>query len=215
MALRLLDGFDNTTTTDLTSNGKWSVGAGNPAISVLGRFAPGCVAFNASASIARAFDAQGTWVIGFAFRYDTAVNSTNPFVLWSDAGTTQISLYVDASQHIRCYRGSSGGTLLGTSTPALALNTWYFLEWKFVLSNTVGTVDVLVNGVSWLALTGQDTTATANNTADRVVIGATVSTLYIDDVYILDGTGSTNNTLIGDQRVVSLLPSAAGNYAQW
>jgi hypothetical protein len=45
--------------------------------------------------------------------------------------------------------------------------------------------------------------------------GATGSNIDIDDLYVWDGAGSINNTFPGDVRVFAVLPSGAGNSAQW
>lgn len=66
-----------------------------------------------------------------------------------------------------------------------------------------------------LNLTNQNTKAQTSATANTVYIGhsalANVAGLhYWDDLYICDGTGSTNNDFLGDVRVQTLYPSSAG-----
>src|SRR5262249_28298610 len=98
----------------------------------------------------------------------------------------------------------------------------YYIEVKIKFDPTVGTVDVQVNGVNRLALTGQNTRNSANSYANAVTIGnrgvnaqQVATTADYDDVYICDGAGSVNNNFLSDVRVEAIFPNAAGSSAQW
>ena len=48
-----------------------------------------------------------------------------------------------------------------------------------------------------------------------VLSTSALPTLYLDDIYIYDDSGSYNNTWIGDQRVSTLFPTADTAQADW
>ena len=97
---------------------------------------------------------------------------------------------------------------------------FHFLEWKSLISPTVGTTEVRLDGVSILTLTNQNTRATANSSWNGVYIGqtdaiassgTTSSGNYdFDDLYVLDGTGSAPwNNFLGDVRIDTRLATGA------
>jgi len=107
---------------------------------------------------------------------------------------------------------------LATSTSAVPFDTWFYFEAKVLTSNTVGTVDVKVNGTSFISLTNQDTQPgsnayhTAFRLADAVYNGVVVK---FDDLYFLDGSGSVNNDFLGNRKVIALDPDGAGDSTDW
>jgi hypothetical protein len=107
------------------------------------------------------------------------------------------------------------GTVLGTGTTPLSLNTYYYIELKIKIHSSTGTVDIHVNGTSLISLTGQNTQSTGNATANEIVLGqwtaAAGANVFFDDVYMCDGAGSTNNTFLGDCRVDCYLPTGNGS----
>lgn len=111
-------------------------------------------------------------------------------------------------------------SLLGTTSFVLSLGVFYYIEIKVLISDTVGTFEIRVDGSSKLALTSQDTRATgAGTTANQIRLGEDASpvnslTFTYDDLYVCDGAGSTNNNFLGDCRVDAYLPNGAGNSTQ-
>ena len=65
-------------------------------------------------------------------------------------------------------------------------------------------MDVRVNGVSRLSLTGQNTKNGTDNYHNVAVIGCS-NYFVIADVYVLDNTGTLNNDFLGNVKVVPLL----------
>lgn len=151
-----------------------------------------------------------TIVVGFAFKRA------------GGTGTSEVRIFDNAVQHItlqqltsgewRVFRGTTLGTQLGTTSGASVSNgTWSYVELKITISDTLGTVDLLVNEVSFLSLTLQDTRNGGNASCDRVqFVGSSTAAddTNWDDIYILDTTGSVNNDFLGSQVVVGLLPAA-------
>lgn len=128
---------------------------------------------------------------------------------------THITLGVLTTGVITAYRGSSGGTSLGsTSVPVLASGAWNHIEAKVLISDTVGTVEVRVNGVVVLNLTGQDTRNGGVASVGQIRwCSSTASQGFQRDFYLKDITawstsGSYNNDFMGDVQVVTLRPAS-------
>jgi hypothetical protein len=213
MALRFCDSFDHYVTADLTE--KWTSKTGSPTISA-GTGRRSTASFQVSVNnryVRQTLDAQATWILGAAVKITTlpGSNSTALFAVW-DAGSLQCDLRVLPDGTLRVTRN---GTTLGTTTYALSTGVWYYIEFKVLINDTTGTAEVKVDGSSKLALTSQDTKATANATANQISLGDSAALVSgpadFDDFYACDGAGSTNNNFLGDVRVDAYLPSGNGN----
>ena len=176
---------------------------------------------------------DATCVMGLAYRLSTAQLFSGsafgcPIASIRDGGaaTPQVTLRVNPNLTLSVVRGAQNGTVLGTTTVALSLNTFTYLEWKVLIHPSAGTVEVRVNGVpvaGLTGLTGLNTRNTANTSWSQIalgnldVVGGTWSgggggTFDWDDVYVCDGTGPAPwNTFLGDIRVDYHFPNAAGS----
>jgi len=121
---------------------------------------------------------------------------------------------------LRAYRGTSGGTLLGTSTTQLAANTWCLVQIRHLVHNSTGVVEVWVNGNKEIDFSG-DTQNTANENLAKYDVGvvqhtATSGASWVawDDLGTNDTGGATQNTLPADGAVLLLKPSGNGNSSQ-
>jgi hypothetical protein len=115
------------------------------------------------------------------------------------------------------YRGHIA-TKLCDSSVQLKVGAWYYVEVKVVLSATVGTVTIRVNGQTVATFAGN--TAASGTAWDTVVVGGDGTTPLspagtIDDLVICDGAGAVNNDLLGDVRVQALFPTGVGNYSEF
>lgn len=158
---------------------------------------------------------EGTIIYGAGYYINSLVSySANGFLVsfWEN-GTNQVAIYNDDAGYLYAYRGLSSGTLLGsTASAVISSASWFFLEVKITFSNTVGTVDVRVNENDVINLTSQDTSNTGNEWTDQFRVGGgQVYYTAIDDVYLLNGSGSTNNDFLGDIKVECIRPTGAGN----
>ncbi len=209
MTLLHIDGFD-----DGLSSSKWTTFAGTVA-TAYGRNGSGIRLANSSQILTRtlpAADEHATLIWGAAVR----PSSANVIMLQmeSDAGATDhLTFFINNALLIEARRGGSGGVLLGTASTALNANTWAYVECKATLSDTVGTVDVRINGASVLSLTGQDTKNGGTKTVfDRVAVFGGITDF--DDLYLCNGAGTVNTGFVGDCTISNLLPTAAGNSSQ-
>jgi hypothetical protein len=115
-------------------------------------------------------------------------------------------------------------SLGATASPVVTAETYQHVEALVFFSQTVGTVEVRVNGVTVLSITGADTVATANVECSQVAFLCAANDTSnadhgvisdLDDVFCYDDTGSFNNTFVGDRRVLTLFPDADTAQADW
>lgn len=146
--------------------------------------------------------------------------SANPSVItagtfWNvqDATVTHLTLLFVADGSVTMRRGTAAGTVLGSSAAGVFVaGVTNYVEVKALIDDTVGTVEVRVNGVAVLTLTGQDTRNGGTAGWTKVSVQMAGAALDVDDMYLLDGTGSApNNTFLGDVRCDYHVPTANGN----
>lgn len=158
------------------------------------------------------------FVFGFAYyNPNTTFTNNNRICNCQDGATTQVDIRTDGSGHLFATRN---GTTIGSASSNTLTTGWHYIEMKVKVDGSVGTVEVRVDGSSsgWLSLTGQNTKATANASANRfyVISRGAVSSQLWKDIYILDTGTGVNRTFLGDISVVPLYPSGAdGTYQQW
>lgn len=224
MSLIYTEGFDiYNTSANLTGIGGYVVPSGSPVLTfVTGRFTGQALHFNQSATsgtLRTSLPASySTLIVGTAWRPTTNA-LINTIIGFADSGTPQLYLVIDNSNRILISRN---GTTLATSTATLTVNVWYYIELKVTFNNS-GSYAVRVNGAPFAGLpdtSGVDTTATANNTANQLLLcqfavpNANSASDY-DDLYVCDTSGSANNDFLGDVEVRTLLPNAAGANSNW
>lgn len=172
---------------------------------------------------------SGATVI-FGFRYTVAGGlmamdtGTDP----TDGGAASICIVYGATVPLFWIRQLTNGlfsvyrgtTVLGTSSVGIQQGVESYLECKVLLSNTVGTVDLWLNGTNVLSLTGLDTT-NGGTTWDEFRFGNLGSQggeaciLYIDEFYLLDGSGASGNARFGPCGGYATRPNAAGTNSDW
>ena len=228
MAARFCDSFDAYLTADLLL--RWTgeiLGAGSIGPSAgNGRNGTSSLRITGTAGnqidVFKTLTSQPTWIIGVAFRTPSlASGDGGDIVTLCDVHPNiQVSFRYTSGGAIQALRN---GTLLGTSSGgSLVANVYAYLEFLVTISSTVGVVTVRLNGVQILSLTGQNTQATGNASADTIGLG-TISgpggtsglAWDYDDLYVLDGTGAANNAFLGDTRVQALRSTGAGHSTQF
>lgn len=140
---------------------------------------------------------------------------TTTLTLRGDSGaTTHISLAINGtgSATLTCggtQRATAGAGTFGTG------GVWFYVEVDATISDTVGVCNVRLNGDTTpvMTYTGDTKNGGTNTTIDQIrwtQSGNNNSVLY-DDLYICDSNGSANNGFLGDVRVITLMPTGAGN----
>ncbi len=243
MAGIFYDGFDHYATADIET--KWTQRVISAGVSTTGPFINGSGRRSGSAlrmattnygylesvriTPSAPVPSGATCIFGTAYRHVAAfsvnANGTTEDNVVSNFPNCVLSLRKSGVTHV-WVRVNINGTLsvlqgtgvLGTSSVALTQNVYQYLEVKVVIHASAGTVDIRLNGVSILALTGQVTQAGGSSTWDEIKLGACgggLTTVDYDDLYLLDGSGSVNHDFLGDVRVDATYPNAAGNSAQF
>lgn len=220
MALLFADSFDHYSAAQIPR--KWgSTGANVSFQSGLGRHGSACARMANLNSGILYKDLPGTYttlIVGCAVRIPSFASvSTAPFLRMQEGTgvTTHMHLLVNPAGTIGIARGDL--TTLATSTSVLLANTWYYIEWKVTVDDTVGYAELRVDGMTWATYTG-DTRNGSSGTLHRVNVGnngGSVPNLDLDDLVILDTSGTVNNDFLGDVRVDATLPDSPGTYTEW
>lgn len=222
MAFLWMDSFDHYATAQIGA--KYPTNGGSPAISSgNGRRSSDCLRLDAAAdtiTTPNAAPGNTTVVCGAAIELASLGATAELFTVVTTAGAVQMCITVKTDGAIEARRGTSGGTLLGTSasTGIISAGAYAYVELKALISTTVGTVEVKVNGTTVLTLTGQNNANNGTNdwTAVKLLGNASIASIDYDDFYVLDGTGSAPlNTFLGDVRVDARMPTADGATTQW
>lgn len=160
------------------------------------------------------------------------IQSANLAIILPAIGTalgseTKLQVQFDNFGQLKLYsgRGNGGagyetaGTLLATSEPMSYQNdTWLYVEiggllststsgWCTVRINTKPVIQ-LINTITSPSNPTCDAMKFTNNGIPPAGFGATGP--FWDDVYMVDETGSKNNTFLGNIRAQAMLPSADG-----
>lgn len=214
--LRRLESFNGYATGDLPS--AWSAQSGAPAVSSGGYGGGNRLVLGSADYVEQLFDAQAAWIPGAGITIGS-LSSAAPLFALLDGATIQVWVRVETDGTIKAYRGSGTSNLLGTSTGVtISAAVRFHLEVKAVIHPSAGTLEVRVNGVARLALTGLNTRASANSYATIVRLqgsagsgGVSYENLNIKDGQAAPaGAPADTSTFVGDCRVKLRLPVADG-----
>jgi len=143
--------------------------------------------------------------IGFKTNDITPTNNTTGSIISFYNGTDEIKLQLTPTSYLTI---NVGGTTLATSTNTISDNTWQYIEWEFeVGSNAAYTVKV--DGDVWLSGNGDTQAGSVTYYSDFKLHPTTSyasNDIWLDDLYICNGAGSTNNGLLGDSKIVTIQP---------
>jgi hypothetical protein len=164
-------------------------------------------------------DEDDTIIVGGAM-WVTSSSTLNLFMFKGDAGaTTHVTIaYAGgaAGKPITAYRGTTSGTLLGTSSTGPPESQWVYVEAKVRLHDTAGLVVVKIDEVVVLNLSGVDTkNGGTDTTFDNIEVHGSTTDLRWDDIYLANEQGSVNNDFLGAVVVEALGPNGNGNSSQF
>lgn len=223
--LLFMDGMDcYKDANDAVATGRWQLGGPNSGSVVTngGRFGGGCLnpPANNNANYWSLLQhlASGTdYFVGISFKNSALPTTAKTLIQVTDiSGNVLFSVAVLANGAIQAYNSSSAA--VGASAGGVIIgNTWFRIEVKFNTgtSTTTGTIEVRVNGVSVLALTGLNLYRSGAAAEFVQLYGQDSSAHYFDDITVNDTTGDANNDWLGDVRVDVLKPNADTAVADW
>lgn len=224
MALLFLDSFDHYSTSQFAR--KWTEVTGGVSINTTnGRRGTGSARIGNSTtqSLRKSLGTNAaTIIVGFGVKLAGSISSAGYLFGFGDTGADQMTLFVNADATLSIRRAT---TNVATSVATLNLSGVYqYIEIKIV-HGAAGSYELRLDGVNILSASGVDTTNTANNYANQILLfnrvgspltGFAIGTsIDVDDLYVCDGTGSSNNDFLGDVRVDCFLPSGNGNSSQF
>ena len=213
--LRFLDSFDaygavgaNLSTLKTTMSGKWDsletyVG-GNTAFELVDGVYGGIgLSFNFNYdSLAKTFDNQQIWILGFWIQF--SIISNNNYVLQLLDGTNnQVSL-----------RTLTSPTRLGVYAVDTLVNSvnistgqWYFLElYADIQNGASGYCELKLDNITVVS-GNADTSRSGANQASSIKFFTQTNRFYIDDLYIADGQPGIN-TFLGQSTISVVYPES-------
>lgn len=211
MALKWLEGFEvGQMQTEMQD--KYDVYAGPTNTAYAGRLAgnSGKPTYLTTPSLGSA----STWVVGFGFsRTSSSVHQYMDIYL---GASRQLTLKFHSNgtgtnYNLKILRGV---TEIETGTTDLEFATWYYIEFKVVIDPSAGSYEVRINESLEMSDTGVNTAESGSANADVFHLRTNFSQ-SIDDWYICDTSGSTNNDFLGDCQIEGIFPNGAGDKTQW
>lgn len=230
MALQTLfvDGFDHYATADILQ--KYTLKGATPAISTTARNGGQSLLMSGyNYYVSRSLPGEyRTIVIGFALHVNTAPTVSIGSIVGLHGGSLAHLLFrLNDQMEITVYLSGStfndvtdtstvSGTFLGKTTP-LTVDAWNYIEIRAYIDDTAGEVEIRVNGASLLSVSGVDTQYyTDSNYVNAVYLSGAASSVNtrFDDFYIRGDTVLTAGGFLGDCKVITSYPDAAGSSAQ-
>lgn len=212
MALLHFDGFDTWPYAEAGARGYSASGAMGT-----GRFSTPGYAFSTNPNhLTRAGFNANPMIVGFAWRQGTT------------AIANLLRFFQGATEHVRiAYSGSNlavsrAGTLLDVGSHVFAANVWNYVEVKAYVHDTLGYVEMRVNGIVDVLVENVDTRNAGTQGITEIRFGPQGGSTTgadrgsMDDLYVLDDTGPAPwNDFLGDCRVQVLRPNGAGDKAEF
>jgi len=218
MALFFFDGFESIDATQILE--KWDFVRVGPLIheATGGRRASGGVRLTSNTrQVIKDVPRLSTYIAGGACKPTTGQSGTAALILFMTNLITTIHIEIrgETDGNISIYRGSTQLDI--TTDNPLAFDDFNFIEARVVIDNSVGAVEVRLNGSTILNITSVDTRNGTSDMIEHIAFGGHSggSGVTVDDCYMLDETGAApQNTFLGDIRVDTLKPSADGGLSQ-
>ncbi len=146
--------------------------------------------------------------------YPYSTPYAHPIISFYDDVGVQVTLRLNTNMTLTLLRGTISGTVLGTGTKVLSLNTWYLIEGKILINDTTGIAQLKIDGALPLDIDfSGDTQNQTGDTITKIYLGNVDVSYsgynYFDD-FVLDDAA-----LVGDTRIQAISPTGAGNSTNW
>jgi hypothetical protein len=119
--------------------------------------------------------------------------------------------------HIFRSNGYTAANLLGSVWHKLRMDHWNYIEFRYLVHDSTGQIEVKIDGVQVLNLTGLDTrNGGAAAQCTDVSIHAQWSstsreqTYLVDDIYVVTTGAGTRTTFLGPGKIEAIWPNAEG-----
>jgi hypothetical protein len=210
MTLKWMDGAEIWAASGYQSRGYL---AGSTGFTASARISPGTQAmtFNGTSLTTPSLGEQNTWIVGFGFKLSGNAGEWR----FLDAGVDQCSLEIhDNGDSTFEWKMMRGATELERTAESFAKDVWHYFEAKVtVRTGANGAYELRHNENNVMSDTGVNLADTGSDGCDAHQWGLAPAAQIItmDDIYICDDQGSTNNNFLGDSVIVGLLTQAEGN----
>lgn len=155
---------------------------------------------------------SSTIFMGFALRRYSNTENRNWRIGLMESGTTHVNIQVTNHTTLTVRRNTS--TLGSPITLPYDLRaSWVYVEMKAVIHDSLGYVEVRVNGETVYVFNG-DTKNGGSGLIDSIFTGSDGACM-LDDMYVCDDTGAANNDFLGDVRVVAMSPDGDGHHSDF
>lgn len=169
------------------------------------------------------FGGRDTLGVGAAFLFNTVPNGGyNCFMFVADnKDNFQCSLRPNADGSLSAISGKDGAEYGRTSAGLIVAGAYPYIEMKVHSHATAGTIEVHINNIPRLILTGLNTAPAGNTHLDGIMCGRNgggANGTYcqaIADFVIWDTTGTLNNDFLGDRRCYTFFGTADGPTQDW
>lgn len=213
MAVVFTESFDHLTRDQLQAKG-WSLASGTM---VPGRFGGQALRSLTSGIQSHALPgAYTTLILNGAFQHLTLPTPRELIATFASATKVCRLFVVTVGPNKVLQLQNAAGTVLGTGTTPLVVNTWYQVQIKTVVSTTVGAVELRLNGLPTpeIIAAGVNTGLGAINNVGLIWVNAEVLTW--DDLSAVDSTGSApTNDFVGDSKLEIAPLAAEGANPAW
>lgn len=125
---------------------------------------------------------------------------------WQETGTQHVSLYLTNKLTLQMRQGS---TIIQTSPTTLETETWYCVEAKVVVHDTIGRFQVRIDGVDDMSAIGICTDADVDGAINEIRFESPVDDTYIDDIVVRE------DQWCGIGGVYVVVPTAGGTVEDW
>lgn len=153
--------------------------------------------------------------VGCAFKFPGDNSNDNVVISINGIGDVIAKVTLTTSECIQIRRKPSTTELVLYTSEILQSYTWYYVELKAKISSTQGFIQCRLNEQLIFEEYDVDTYSYYQEGLQTYSVhfsNGTYDRMWMDDIYILDTTGSKNNDFLGDIRVDSIHPNGAGNH---
>lgn len=223
MALTLVhfDGFDDYSTAQLARNGSsivyFTVASGE------GRNGTGALkaALNYDSSrFLVAIPTSASALVSVAFKA-SAFNLLTQIIQFMDGAVRHVDLRITPTGQLSVTR--DGTELANSGDFRLSPNQYYHIAFAATIADAPnGKYDVWIDGINRVATGGNTDTRNAGNAScNTIQLGhypggaSTALTMWYDDFAVFSGATYSDADFPGDCRVITNLPNADGDYADW
>ncbi len=157
--------------------------------------------------ILHSFFTSGTFYIRFYARFPSFPSTGHPIFLGAASGDQGAGFRIDINTDgtLDLVNVADSSTI---STAALNTNQWYRIEIRALISETVGELELRLDGTSEGTLTGKDT---VNTNFGKLWFGSRFSSwtgeVFIDDIALNDTNGSFQNSFPNAGKIFLVKPS--------